>query len=320
MSAALTDLRITLARRGGDLTLVDGVTLAVESGRILGIVGETGAGKTLTAKAMLGLLPSAMKVDGELTINGEPVEARSALRRRLDVAAVLQNPVGMLDPLMRVGPQLVEAVVEHRTMSRTEAQARAVELLERLGFANPQVVLAAYPHQLSGGMAQRTAIAMALMPRPELLVVDEPTSALDANLRVEILSLFSAAARDDGAAVVLVSHDLALVARYCDAVAVMYAGRVVEHGPVEAVLARPLHPYTSLLMRTGPSLASAPRAPLPVIAGSPPRAGEWAAGCVFAPRCPYSDARCHAERPALRAEGASVAACHYAETLELTGV
>ncbi len=309
--AVVEDLRIALGRGEGALALVDGVSLAVEAGTVLGVLGETGAGKTLTVKALLGLLPEGMRVEGRVEVAGRPVSYPAAGTGTLDAGVVLQNPAGMLDPLMRVGDQLFEAVVYHRRATRAQARERAERLIGQMGFDQIADVLRSYPHQLSGGMAQRVAIAMALTPSPRLLVVDEPTSALDANLRVEILGLLKQVAVEHGTAVVMVSHDLALVARFCDVVAVMYAGRVVERGPVEAVMGEPAHPYTAALLETAPSTAAQAREPLAVIPGTPTAPGSWPSGCVFRTRCRLAFERCERVRPLLP-ETAHAAACHLA--------
>ncbi len=313
--AELHDL--TICRAAGDeaVALVEDVSLSVSEGELLGVVGETGAGKTLTTRALLGVVPRNLQSMGRVRVADASFEL-SELQQETrppslarDAEIVFQNPATMLDPLARVEAQLVEAVVWHGLMGPQEARARAVELLGALGFAQPEAVLRLYPHQLSGGMAQRAAIAMALMTRPRLLVVDEPTSALDANLRVEVLTLLQRAARESGTAVVLVSHDLPLIAHFCSRVIVMYAGRVVECGETAHVLAAPAHPYTEALLETASTVHSASRAVLPTIPGSPPAPGAWPAGCVFAPRCRYVFDACLERRPDLEGDAEQRAAC-----------
>ena len=274
----------------------------VAAGELLGIVGETGAGKTLTVKSLLALLPTGMRARGTVSFGAaEPIdlarpEALRAARGR-DIGIVLQNPVAMFDPLVKLRHQLVEGVVRRDLLSKRDALARARELVSAMGFDEPDVVLELYPHELSGGMAQRMGIAMALMPRPKVVVTDEPTSALDAHLRIEVLSLLSSIARDEGTAVIVVSHDLGLVSHFCTVLTVMYAGRVVEQGETGGVLHNPQHPYTLALRECSTALDAEPRRPLRVIAGSPPAPGSWPSGCVFAPRCPLVFDRCIAERP-----------------------
>lgn len=312
----VTGLRVATKR---SCVLVESVDLKVGGGRIMGVVGETGAGKTLTMRALLGLLPFGLHADGVVRFgDGTSVGLNRVpdLRRMLgsQTGVVFQNPVGMLDPLMRVGEQLIEGVVRRKLMSRAASTGRAEKLLTQMGFTDPARVQRLFPHELSGGMAQRVVTAMAMMPRPELLVLDEPTSALDANVRVEVLKLFESLARDEGTAVFLVSHDLSLVSRFCDSLAVMYAGRVVERGRTTKVLRAPAHPYTDALLRSSVSLTSRHREALPVIAGTPPAPGRWPTGCVFSPRCDLATRVCHRERPILTAtegsEGCAVA-CHH---------
>lgn len=310
---SVRDLGVTLGR----MTLVEDVSFDVTAGELLGIVGETGAGKTLTVKSLLALLPTGMRSSGTVSFGSsapidlaQPAALRAARGR--DIGIVLQNPAGMFDPLVRLRHQLTEGVVRSGLLRKREARARSLELVAAMGFARPEVVLDLYPHELSGGMAQRMAIAMALMPRPKVVVTDEPTSALDAHLRIEVLHLLSSIARDEGTAVILVSHDLGLVSHFCEVLTVMYAGRVLERGATAGVLHNPQHPYTLALRDCSTALDAEPRTPLRVIAGSPPVPGSWPSGCVFAPRCPLVFERCVTERPKLRREHGREAACHLA--------
>ena len=300
------------------IPLVEGVDLAVGRQEVMGIVGETGSGKTLTMKAMLGLLPAGTRGTGRIWIEGDTKgfdlaapESMRAIRGKA-IGVVLQNPVGMFDPLIKIRHQLVEGVLARKLMTRDQAFARAHELLESMGFLDAEAVLQLYPHQLSGGMSQRAAIAMALMPHPQVIIADEPTSALDAHLRIEVLEILRRLAKEQHSAVLIVSHDLGLVSNFCDSIAVMYAGRVVEHGPARAVLSVPQHPYTEALLTCSPALDAEPRAVLRVIGGAPPPPGTWPPGCVFQPRCPLAFDRCATERPALSTHGARSAACHLA--------
>jgi oligopeptide/dipeptide ABC transporter ATP-binding protein len=283
----------------------------------MGIVGETGAGKTMTVRSLLGLLPPGVRSSGELRLDGRPprpLDDHDRLReiRGAGIGIILQNPVGMFDPLKRMRVQLVEGVVRRRMLSEREALARAHELLVHLGFADPDAALRLYPHQVSGGMGQRLAIAMTLMPRPRVIVADEPTSALDANLRVDALRLLRRVGAEEDAAIVLVSHDLGLVSNFCDSLAVMYAGRVVESGPTARVLRHPEHPYTRALAACSTSIDAPRRQPLAVIPGTAPAPQDWPDGCLFAPRCPLAFERCTAERPVLRWVSGEAAACHLA--------
>jgi oligopeptide/dipeptide ABC transporter ATP-binding protein len=297
--------------------LVDGVEFAVRHGEVMGIVGETGAGKTMTVRSLLGLLPPGVRSAGELCLDGRPPRAladHDGLReiRGSGIGIILQNPVGMFDPLKRMRAQLIEGVVRRRVMSERDATARARGMLEHLGFPDPDAALQLYPHQVSGGMGQRLAIAMTLMPRPRVIVADEPTSALDANLRVDALRLLRRVGAEEDAAIVIVSHDLGLVSNFCDSLAVMYAGRIVEAGPTARVLRHPEHPYTRALAACSTSIDAAPRQRLPVIPGTAPAPQDWPSGCRFAPRCALAFDRCTAEAPELRREEDRAAACHLA--------
>jgi len=309
-------LNVTVQRPSGSIQVVEDVDLVLRQKEVMGLVGETGAGKTLTMRAFLQLLPPGLQVSGRLEIGDKSIDlgqpgAAGHIRGR-DIGLILQDPVGMFDPLIRVGPQLFEGVLRHDLMNNEEARRRAIDLLTSMGFTDPEAVLHLYPHQLSGGMSQRIGIAMALMPNPLVLVADEPTSALDAHLRLEVLGLFKQVAREQGLGVVLVSHDLGLVGRFCDSITVIYAGRVVEQGHTGRLRSHPEHPYTTALLACSPTLDTPPRAPVAVIPGTPPTPGAWPPACVFEPRCPLAFDRCRVERPALRADGGHAAACHLA--------
>jgi oligopeptide/dipeptide ABC transporter ATP-binding protein len=303
------------ALRGRWRQVVEPIDVDVEAGSILGIVGESGAGKTLFTRALVGLLPRGTRAAGTVTLGGQIYDARQGARRALgrDAALVLQNPLTALDPLARVDHQLTEGVRHLRLMTQAAAMDRARELLERLAFTDVDRVLSLYPHQLSGGMAQRVTIALALMPAPKLLIVDEPTSALDASVRVRVLELVRQLVLDQGTAVIFVSHDLSLVGRFCDRLAVMYAGRFVEEGDTASVLGTPEHPYTEALLRCAVTTKSSARGRLESIGGVPPAPEEWPTGCVFAPRCPHAWDTCNAERPGtVEVAPQHVAACHLA--------
>ncbi|WP_236789754.1 ABC transporter ATP-binding protein [Amycolatopsis sp. GM8] len=282
------DLSITTAR---NLSIVESVSFSVETGRVVGILGETGAGKTVTARAALGMLPRGLRARGQIRLGGgdwADAADSKALTQHLGgySGLMLQNPAGSFDPLQKIGSQMIESVVRNRIMSKRVALARAGSLLDQLGLPDADSIFAKYPHQLSGGMSQRVALALTLMPRPQLLVVDEPTSALDANLRIEALRLLRSLVLDSGTSVVLISHDLGLVSRFCDEIVVMYAGRVVEAGPTEAVLSHSAHPYTRSLTACTVRFDRSSRSVLPTIGGEPPLPGEWPTGCHFHPRCP----------------------------------
>lgn len=311
-------LEVWVSRSGSARSdVVAPMSFAMQRGSILGLVGETGAGKTLAVRAMLGLLPASCHAKGHLTVDGQsrdlscPSEVRGLLGSTASV--LLQNPAGTLDPLFRVGHQLIEGVVTRQRMSRRSAEERAEGLLRSLAFEQPRAVMKLYPHELSGGMSQRVGTAIALMPAPQLLIVDEPTSALDANIRLEVLELLTTTARTSGTGVIMVSHDLGLVGRFCDQLYVLYAGHIVEHGPTRGVLSQPEHPYTVSLLGCAASVTAAPRIPLQSITGAPPSPGGWPKGCVFHPRCRYGVSHCEAVRPGLvEGVGAHRAACHFA--------
>lgn len=296
--------------------LVADVDLAVQPGELLGVLGETGAGKTVTARAMLGLVPRGLCATGQVRFGSgewlsleQPRRVAGHLGR--EAGLMLQNPMGAFDPVQRIGPQLVEAVVRNGLMTKESATQRAAQLCQHLGLGDTEAIFKLYPHELSGGMSQRVALALTLMPRPQLVVVDEPTSALDANLRVDALRLLQSVARESDTAMVLISHDLGLVSRFCDRIAVLYAGHLAEQGPTATVLRRPAHPYTRALIGCSLDLARPKRVSLPTVGGEPPLPGNWPAGCFFQPRCPRAQDRCRDERPAPVATGGATVACHF---------
>ncbi|ROO86312.1 peptide/nickel transport system ATP-binding protein/oligopeptide transport system ATP-binding protein [Actinocorallia herbida] len=288
----VSDLRVT----AGKTVLVDGISFSVGHGAMLGLVGESGSGKTTAVLALAGLLPDGVeRASGEISLDGTPLtDARLAKVRGKDVGLVFQDPSSSLDPLMRVGSQVAEVFRIHGA-SRGEARRRAVALLSRVGIERPR----AHPHQLSGGQRQRVGIAVAIALGPRLLIADEPTTALDVTVQAQIMELLLSAQKETGAATVLVSHDLDLVARHADTVAVMYAGRLVETGPAAKISARPGHPYTKALLESRPKLGAG-RGPLPVIPGQAPHPSDRPSGCAFYPRCPIALARCASETPALK--------------------
>ncbi|WP_145968940.1 ABC transporter ATP-binding protein, partial [Streptomyces hyaluromycini] len=290
-------------RRRAAVPVVRGVDLALRPGEVLGLVGESGAGKSLTALSLLGLAPPGAQVGGSVRLLGEEVLGRperelAGLRGRL-IAMVFQDPLHAFTPVLRVGDQIAEALrIHERPRPRREtALRRAVELLDLVGVPQPSRAARALPHQLSGGMLQRAMIAMAVANRPAVLVADEPTSALDVTVQAQVLEALAVARRETGAALLLVTHDLGVVAGTADRVAVLYAGRVVETGPVEAVLCRPRMPYTLGLVGAVPRLdARVPPTPVP---GTAPAPGTGGPGCPFAPRCPLAEPECRTAEPPL---------------------
>ena len=304
--------------RGERVRLVDGVSLSIPRGGTLGLVGESGCGKSVTALSLLGLLRApARVVAGEARFEGQDLLAlpEDALRRvRGDrVAMVFQEPMTALNPVFAVGAQIAEAVRLHRGASRAEARARAVEVLRQVGIPAPEERVDAYPHQLSGGMRQRAVIAMALACDPALLVADEPTTALDVTLQAQVLELLARLRAERGLAVLLITHDLGVVAEACDAVAVMYAGRVVERADTATLFACPAHPYTAGLLRSIPSFEDArARRRLQAIPGMVPSPRERPTGCAYRPRCERATELCARVDPPLEEKRPGQwAACHH---------
>jgi peptide/nickel transport system permease protein len=308
---ALLDVRdLTVAVAGGP-GLVTGVSFALRPGAVLGLVGESGCGKTMTARALPGLLPDGVEVTaGSVWYAGRDLAGLTekelrAVRGR-EIAMISQEPTVALDPVFSIGYQLTQPIRRFRGVKRAEARRIAAELLGQVGITDPRRVLRGYPHQLSGGMAQRVCIALALTGSPRLLIADEPTTALDVTVQAEILSLLRSLVTTTGLAVLIVSHDLGVVADLCDDVAVMYAGQVVESGPVAEVLGAPSHPYTAALRGANPHVAEGLPVPerLPSIPGTVPAPADWPAGCRFAGRCALATAACADPVPAVPAHGA----------------
>ena len=301
--------------------IVDGVSLGVETGRILAIVGESGCGKSLTALSVLGLLPSAAQVSaGSIRLGGRELtglsEAELSQVRGNDAAIIFQEPVASLNPLMRVGEQVEEALLLHRGLSRAAAREEAIAIMARVGIPDPARRARQYPFELSGGMCQRIMIASALICRPSLLIADEPTTALDVTIQAQILDLMRRLRDEVGSAVVLITHDMGVVADLADDVCVMYGGRIVESGPVDAIFAEPSHPYTRLLLGTIPKLDGARKTVLRTIEGMVPPAGAWPEGCRFRTRCPLADEACEQVPPAVAVGASHHAACWHVDRLE----
>jgi oligopeptide/dipeptide ABC transporter ATP-binding protein len=300
-------LRIVAGSSEGTVPLVEELDLTLEEGEALALVGESGCGKSLTALALFRLLPEGLSAEARLLrfrgadLLALPERDLGRIRGR-QMGLVFQDPLAALDPVMPVGEQIAEGVRFHERVSRVEAAARALHVLKEVGIAEPGRRLDAYPHQLSGGMRQRVALAAALALRPALLVADEPTTALDVTVQAQVLELLDRIRRRTATAVLLISHDLGVVARFASRTAVMYAGRIVEEGPTAELLASPLHPYTRGLLKSLPSLEKRGRR-LESIPGAVPPPGRRPPGCAFAPRCPLRVAACEAEVPALRSLG-----------------
>ena len=307
MSEPLLDLRdVDVAF--GDQPVVRGVSLSIAAGEMLGLVGESGSGKSVTALSILRLVPEppGRVSGGPIRFAGGDVLRfdRRALRqlRGGDIGMIFQEPMTSLNPVFTVGDQIAEAIRLHETLSTAAAAERTVELLALVGLPAPQSLTARYPHELSGGQRQRVMIAMALACRPKLLIADEPTTALDVTVQAQILELIARLRRELGMAVLLITHDLGVVGQYCDRVAVMYAGRIVEVAKTSEMFARPRHRYTRALIETRPA-ANAPGKRLPTIPGMVPAPDDLPAGCSFHPRCGFAIERCRAERPELAAAG-----------------
>ncbi len=298
------DLRVAFATPRGPAHAVDGVSLAVEAGQTLCVVGESGSGKSVTALAIMGLLASPpATVAGRIRFEGRDLVGlapRALADLRGDrLAMIFQEPMTSLNPAFTVGSQLAEVLVRHRGMGAQAARDASVEMLRTVRIPAPERRVDDFPHRMSGGMRQRVMIAMALLCKPALLIADEPTTALDVTIQAQVLALMRGLGRETGTSIVLITHDLGVVAQMADRVAVMYAGQVVEQAPVEALFRMPQHPYTVGLMGAIPSVA-APRARLAAIEGMVPAATAMPAGCRFASRCPFADAHCRAEAPPLR--------------------
>ena len=316
MSAALLEvrsLRVDFPTRRGSLRALDGVSFDIAPGEILGVVGESGAGKSLTGAAIIGLLdPPGHVSGGEILLDGRRIDnlAPEAMRRLRgkQIGAIFQDPLTSLNPLYTIGRQLIETLRTHLPLDAAQARERAVDLLRQTGIPAPEVRLDQYPHEFSGGMRQRAVIALALAGEPRLIIADEPTTALDVVVQAQIIALLRQVSQAHGAAVMLITHDMGVIAETCDRVAVMYAGRVVEIGPVQEVIHRPAHPYTAGLMASVPTL-DADEGRLAQIEGSLPRLDAIPSGCAFHPRCPKSSARCETERPELELVGRTRAAC-----------
>jgi peptide/nickel transport system ATP-binding protein len=292
------DLAVTFSRRGEAATrAVDGVSFSVAPGETIGLVGESGCGKSVTSLAIMGLLPArGVQVTGSVRFDGqELLGADDRMLRRLrgaDMAMVFQDPLSSLNPTVPIGTQVTEVLLEHRDMDRKQAAREAVELLDKVGIPDPQRRLKEYPHQLSGGMRQRALIAMALACSPRLLIADEPTTALDVTIQAQILELLRELVVGSGTALVMITHDLGVVAGLCDRVHVMYSGRIIESADRRELFARPRHPYTGGLLASVPRLDGVRGAPLHPIRGSARDTIPWSEGCAFAPRCDNAEDDC----------------------------
>ena len=316
---SMRDFRVTFPTLFGDVQAVRGVDLDVRAGEILGVVGESGSGKSVSFLGLMGLLPKSARIEGSATVRGtELVGATPKLMREVRgkrVAMIFQDPLSALNPTHRIGNQIVEMIQAHNKVSSKAAMSRAVDLLGEVGIPQPVDRARQYPHEFSGGMRQRVMIAMAIANDPEVLIADEPTTALDVTVQAQILDILQKIRSDLQAAIVLITHDLGVVARVADRVQGMSAGRVVERGSVDALYDHPSHPYTQGLLQSLPSVGLDRLKPIP---GSPPNMMDPPSGCAFRVRCPHAIEKCAAEMPILRPVGDLEAACWRAD--ELRGV
>jgi oligopeptide/dipeptide ABC transporter ATP-binding protein len=299
---AIENMRITLPTKQGRAPVVDGVDVIVDEGEIVGVAGESGCGKTMTALSLVQLLPRRAETEGRALFRGRDLLRlpRREIRkvRGAEIAVVFQDPMSSLHPMLSVERQMTEHMRAHLGVSGAAARARAVDLLDRVRIPDPEAALRSYPHQFSGGMRQRIAIAMALACGPKLLIADEPTTALDVTVQAGILRLLDSLRAETGLAVLLISHDLAVISSVADRLYVFYAGRVVEAGDAARLLSSPRHPYTDALLRALPHPERKDELLMP-IPGSPPRPADLPDGCVFHPRCAFALPACTSSRPAL---------------------
>jgi peptide/nickel transport system ATP-binding protein len=310
---SVRNLVVEFPHRRGTLRALDGISFDIAPGEVLGVVGESGAGKSLTGASIIGLLePPGRITSGEILLEGQridnlPHETLRHIRGR-KIGAIFQDPLTSLNPLYSVGRQLTETIRAHLPVDADEARRRAIALLEDTGIPAAAERIDHYPHQFSGGMRQRVVIALALAAQPQLIVADEPTTALDVSIQAQIIQLLKRVCRERGAAVMLITHDMGVIAETCDRVAVMYAGRIAEIGPVHDVINAPAHPYTAGLMAAIPDIGEE-RERLNQIDGAMPRLNAIPSGCAYNPRCPRAFERCTTQRPELQAAGATRAAC-----------
>ncbi len=317
----IDDLRLHFDTLAGTVPAVDGVSLRLEAGQTLGIVGESGCGKSVTAMSVLRLVPTppGRYAGGAIRYRGTDLlrltEKQMRRIRGNRISMIFQEPMTSLNPVLSIGRQIVETVRLHQKVGRKEARARAIEMLRLVQVAEPERRVDEYPHQLSGGMRQRVMIALALACNPEVLIADEPTTALDVTIQAQILELLKGLQHQLGMGIVLITHDLGVVAEACDRVAVMYAGRKVEEAGVDELFDRPLHPYTRALMASMPAMNITTRR-LAEIPGMVPAPQDLGRGCAYAARCRHASARCHTEIPALEAHGCGhVVACFHVEQI-----
>jgi peptide/nickel transport system ATP-binding protein len=311
---SVKNLTVEFVTRRATLRALDAISFDIARGEVLGVVGESGAGKSVTGSAIIGLIdPPGRIAGGEVALSGQridnlPPEAMRRIRGKR-IGMIFQDPLTSLNPLYRVGEQLIETIRTHTELNANDARKRAIALLEEVGISAPERRIDGYPHEFSGGMRQRVVIALALCAEPEFIIADEPTTALDVSVQAQIIALIKRLCTERGTSVMLVTHDMGVIAETADRVAVMYAGRIAEIGPVREVIKEPLHPYARGLMGAIPSLEGDTER-LVQIPGSMPRLSAIPNGCAFNPRCSEAFARCHVERPELIQVGDRKVACH----------
>ncbi len=308
---SLRDFRVSFKTMLGEVQAVRGIDLDVRAGEIVGVVGESGSGKSVTFLGLMGLLPKSARISGSAVVGGKTElvgASKSTMRdvRGKRVSMIFQDPLSALNPTHRIGAQIVEMLQAHQDLSKKQAMVRAIELLDMVGIPQPDQRARQYPHEFSGGMRQRVMIAMGIANDPEVLIADEPTTALDVTVQAQILEVMQRIQAELGTAIVLITHDLGVVARVASRVQVMYAGRAVERASVDDMFAKPAHPYTVGLMRSIPALGGARLVP---IAGSPPNMLQPPPGCAFAPRCEFATDVCVHDMPTLQPFGESETAC-----------
>ncbi|MRT43388.1 ATP-binding cassette domain-containing protein [Enterobacteriaceae bacterium RIT702] len=309
------DLSIEFLHRKGNLQAIHHLSLSMQPGEVLGMVGESGAGKSLTGAAISGLLQEPGRVkNGEIWFQGQRIDnldddARRQLRGKA-ISCIFQDPLTSLNPVLTIGQQLTETIRTHLPLSAAEASERAINLLTEVGMSSPAQRMHQYPHQLSGGMRQRVVIALALCVDPQLVIADEPTTALDVSVQAQVLRVLKRLCQQHGTAVMLITHDMGVVAEVCSRVAVLYAGRIVEMGPVEEVIRSPKHPYTRGLINSIPSMRERHEF-LAQIDGAMPRLNTLPGGCAFHPRCPHVTERCQRQQPEMQFSHLSQIACFY---------
>ena len=309
----IDDLRVTFTTADGDVNAVNGVSFNIDKGETLAIVGESGSGKSQTAFAMMGLLAKNGRAAGAARFDGQDLLSMSQRQlnkiRSKDMAMIFQDPMTSLNPYLRVSDQMAEVLMLHQGMSKSKAVTESVRMLDAVRIPDARARVSMYPHEFSGGMRQRIMIAMSLLCQPRLLIADEPTTALDVTVQAQIMQLLGDIRQDFGTAIILITHDLGIVAGFCDRTLVMYGGQIMEEGPTDDVFATPSHPYTSGLLKAVPRL-DREDATLATIAGEPPDMSHLPPGCPFSPRCAQLLENCHADRPMLETAGVRRRACH----------